>query len=141
MLGILLCGIVLVSGITAIYTPFHLLKPFLGGCILGLILHLVADICTKKGLVPLYPFTEDYRICGSIRPCNKEDFRIRLFHLYIGGVIIICCLTCLFSFPAYLEWLVCGSAGICLIVVMIVHAEVRMETPATSRVRTPCYNK
>ena len=132
VLGILLCGIVLVSGITALYTPFHLIKAFLGGCILGLILHLVADICTKKGLVPLYPFTEGYRICGSIRPCNKEDRRIRLFHVYTGVVIAICGLACLFPLPGYVKWLICGSAGISLVMVMIVHAEVRMEIPVSS---------
>jgi len=53
---------------------------FAEGVILGMVLHLAEDMCTKKGIFPAYPFSER-RVAGSIRPCNTEDPRITEFHI------------------------------------------------------------
>ena len=53
---------------------------FLGGLVLGLLLHLVLDLCTRKGISPFYPFST-YHLKGSIRPCDAGDRRIVYFHL------------------------------------------------------------
>jgi hypothetical protein len=60
---------------------------FLGGLALGLILHLVLDLCTRKGIFPLFPFSM-FRIKGSIRPCDMSDHRIRNFHVMILMILI-----------------------------------------------------
>jgi len=63
---------------------------FLGGVMMGLILHLVEDLCTKKGITPFFPFSTT-RISGSIRPCNTSDRRIAQFHYYdcsVAGIIL-----------------------------------------------------
>ena len=54
---------------------------FLGGVMMGMVLHLIEDLCTKKGISPLFPFSTT-RISGSIRPCDKTDRRITQFHLF-----------------------------------------------------------
>ncbi|MGA2933896.1 MAG: metal-dependent hydrolase [Methanomicrobiales archaeon] len=56
-----------------------LVKMFLLGVILGLALHLMEDLCTRKGISPLFPFGS-VSISGSIRPCNRTDPRIARFH-------------------------------------------------------------
>ena len=65
---------------------------FAGGVMLGMVLHLAEDMCTKKGIFPAFPFSERC-VAGSIRPCNTEDPRITEFHiLYItiaGGFLSI----------------------------------------------------
>lgn len=53
---------------------------FLAGLLLGLILHLIEDLCTLKGIFPAYPF-RDWRLSGTIRPCNKADPRIGRYHV------------------------------------------------------------
>lgn len=63
---------------------------FLGGILTGLILHLVEDLCTRKGISPLFPFSTK-RISGSIRPCDATDRRIAQFHYFdcsMTGVIL-----------------------------------------------------
>jgi len=61
---------------------------FLCGVMLGMILHLVEDLCTRKGITPLFPFS-NARISGSIRPCNITDRRIAQFHFYDCSVACI----------------------------------------------------
>jgi len=65
---------------------------FAGGIMMGMVLHLAEDMCTKKGIFPAFPFSERC-VAGSIRPCNTEDPRITEFHiLYItiaGGFLSI----------------------------------------------------
>ncbi|MCK9630618.1 MAG: metal-dependent hydrolase [Methanoregula sp.] len=58
---------------------------FLVGAMLGLVLHLVEDLCTRKGITPLFPFSTT-KISGSIRPCDTNDRRIAQFHYYYGSV-------------------------------------------------------
>ena len=60
------------------------------GVMLGMILHLIEDLCTRKGITPLFPFSTT-RISGSIRPCDTTDRRIAQFHLYhcsVAGIIL-----------------------------------------------------
>ena len=54
---------------------------FLGGVMIGMILHLVEDLCTRKGISPFFPFSTT-RISGSIRPCDMDDRRITQFHFF-----------------------------------------------------------
>ncbi|MFA5267405.1 MAG: metal-dependent hydrolase [Methanoregula sp.] len=63
---------------------------FLCGVMLGLVLHLIEDMCTRKGITPLFPFSTT-RVSGSIRPCNTTDRRIAQFHFYhcsVTGIIL-----------------------------------------------------
>ncbi|NMB78085.1 MAG: metal-dependent hydrolase [Methanomicrobiales archaeon] len=63
---------------------------FLAGVLTGLILHLIQDACTRKGITPLYPFSETM-VFGSIRPCDTTDRRIAQFHYYhysVTGIIL-----------------------------------------------------
>ena len=63
-------------------------EAFLGGLMLGLILHLVEDLCTRKGITPVFPFSTT-KIFGSIRPCDSTDRRISQFHYYDCSVAVI----------------------------------------------------
>jgi len=59
----------------------NLAVAILCGTMLGLVLHLVEDLCTKKGITPLFPFSTTM-VSGSIRPCDTTDRRIGQYHLY-----------------------------------------------------------
>ncbi|MDD1704579.1 MAG: metal-dependent hydrolase [Methanoregula sp.] len=58
----------------------------LAGILLGLCLHLAEDLCTRKGITPLYPFST-LRLSGTIRPCDTRDGRIRQFSIQHGLVL------------------------------------------------------
>ena len=79
----------------------------------------------------MYPFDETCRIAGSIRPCNTRDFRIRDFHILTG--IAIAVIVLIYSTglcPDGLKWPISiGALAACLIM-MLRHAEVKMEIPA-----------
>ena len=60
----------------------------LGGVMLGLILHLIEDLCTRKGITPIFPFSTT-KVFGSIRPCDSTDRRIGQFHYYDCSVAAI----------------------------------------------------
>ena len=68
------------------YIPVSLVMGFLGGILLGMLLHLAEDLCTRKGISPLYPLN-DTRIFGSIRPCDVLDNRVLRFHIYHGSIL------------------------------------------------------
>jgi membrane-bound metal-dependent hydrolase YbcI (DUF457 family) len=109
--------------------PLYFLRIFLAGIIIGLILHFLEDICTKKGLCLFYPFNDTYRISGSIRPCNTNDTRIRLFHFQLGIVIIGIFLFYYTGFcPGYLKWPISIAALCVCIVMMLYYAEVRINS-------------
>jgi len=59
---------------------------FLGGLVLGLLLHLLLDLCTRKGISPFFPFST-YHLKGSIRPCDAGDRRIPYFH--VTGIVVL----------------------------------------------------
>lgn len=107
----------------------HYVRVFSAGIIIGLLFHFLEDICTKKGLCLMYPFNETCRIAGSIRPCNREDLRIRHFHILTG--VAIAAIILLYSMglcPEYLKWPVSiGTLAVCT-VMMLHDAEVRMTT-------------
>ena len=91
-------GVLFVSGIltgiiysSAALSGTHVPDPanaFLAGIFLGMILHLAEDLCTRKGITPLFPFS-DLRITGSIRPCDAGDRRIGHFHVQHCSVLIL----------------------------------------------------
>ena len=71
-------------------TALHLPAAFLGGVMLGLVLHLIEDMCTRKGISPLFPFSTT-RVSGSIRTCDMTDQRIAQFHIYdcsVEGIVL-----------------------------------------------------
>ena len=61
---------------------------FLCGVMLGMVMHLLEDLCTRKGITPFYPFS-NARVSGSIRPCDTTDRRIAQFHFYDCSVACI----------------------------------------------------
>ncbi|MFA4861864.1 metal-dependent hydrolase [Methanoregula sp.] len=61
---------------------------FLWGLLFGLILHLIEDLCTRKGITPVFPLSTT-KVFGSIRPCDSTDRRIAQFHYYDGSVAAI----------------------------------------------------
>lgn len=58
------------------------------GLFLGMIIHLCQDLCTRKGIAPLYPFCE-LNLHGSIRPCDIHDPRIPRFHVQHCAVLLV----------------------------------------------------
>lgn len=89
---------------TTLYLPAALLY----GVMLGMVLHLIEDLCTRKGISPLFPFITT-RISGSIRPCDTSDRRIAQFHFYhcsVAGIII--------GFQLLGNWQGASSVPVCL---------------------------
>jgi hypothetical protein len=68
------------------WAVLSLVRMFLLGIILGLVLHLVEDLCTRTGISPLFPFGS-VSISGSIRPCNEADRRIARFQAQHGTTL------------------------------------------------------
>ena len=125
--GLIGVGIALLMHAYPAYPDLLYPRMFLAGIIIGLLFHFVEDCCTKKGLVPLYPFNESYRIAGNIRPCNTEDSRIRQFHFQ--ALVILAAIVLLYATglcPEFLKWPVSIAALITWIAVMFYSAEVRI---------------
>lgn len=88
--GIFLCSGAIVCFPVIVLIPIHMgfaVLGFLAGLSGGLVLHLVGDLCTRKGITPLFPFSGT-RISGTIRPCDKADCRIARYHAYHGIAMI-----------------------------------------------------
>lgn len=64
------------------------LAAFVSGVIAGLILHLVEDACTFRGIAPFFPFST-MRVSGSIRPCDGTDRRIARYHVHHCSVAVV----------------------------------------------------
>ena len=82
----LLLPVFILMSSAALYLP----TAFLCGVMLGMVLHLLEDSCTRKGITPLFPFST-MAISGSIRPCDTADKRIARFHLYhcsLAGIFL-----------------------------------------------------
>lgn len=60
---------------------------FTAGILCGFALHLVEDVCTRKGVTPLFPFST-VRIAGSIRPCDPTDSRIIQYQVQHCGMAV-----------------------------------------------------
>jgi len=119
----ILCAPVLIFNLPL---PVGLLV-FLGGLFLGLVLHLIEDLCTRKGISVFFPFSE-HRIKGSIRPCDLGDPRIRRFQIQHCSILVI-----LFVFLATGTWpagvlIASGFAGFSVCIgSMILQSDVRIE--------------
>lgn len=109
----------------------YYMRVFLAGIIIGFLFHFLEDICTRKGLCLMYPFDENCRISGSIRPCNTEDFRIRHFHILTGAAIaVMIALYYTGLCPDTLKWPVSvGTLAVCT-VLMLYQADVTMTASA-----------
>jgi membrane-bound metal-dependent hydrolase YbcI (DUF457 family) len=84
--GILLVPTIILTGSSAMNIPMA----FFCSILLGLVLHQTEDMCTYKGITPLFPFST-MTIAGSIRPCDTADRRIAQFHFYhcsMAGIIL-----------------------------------------------------
>lgn len=82
-------------------------------------LHLIQDLCTRKGITPLFPFSE-MEVSGSIRPCDRYDPRIFRFHVQH---FIAACLIYFTGLPPgkpafFLPALGSVCAALCLIVMV-----------------------
>jgi hypothetical protein len=111
------------------YIPVPMFMGFLGGLLTGMLLHLAEDLCTRKGITPIYPF-DDTKIVGSIRPCDVLDNRILRYHIYHGTVLFFFLL-----FLSAAHWPVFDLAavsilsfGICILS-MVYKSDVRIELP------------
>jgi membrane-bound metal-dependent hydrolase YbcI (DUF457 family) len=127
--------ITLVSGCLICFTlwvfPFsqgtYPLEILLSGIVIGFILHFLEDICTKKGVMPLFPFNDRFRISGSIRPCNRSDRRILCFQVgLIGTVALLFLLYYSGACLAYLNWPVSIAALVICTIVMMHCSNVRI---------------
>lgn len=127
--GFIACCVFLIMDLFPFSPELHYVRVFSAGIIVGLLFHFFEDLCTKKGLCLMYPFNETCRISGSIRPCNREDFRIRHFHILTGvAIAAIFLLYCTGLCPEDLKWPVSiGTLAVCT-VMMLHDAEVRMTT-------------
>ncbi len=76
------------SFILMAHTTQYLTAALLYGVMFGMVLHLIEDMCTRKGIAPFFPFSTT-RICGSIRPCDTTDRRIAQFHFHHCSVAVI----------------------------------------------------
>jgi membrane-bound metal-dependent hydrolase YbcI (DUF457 family) len=126
VLGGIVMGLAFLSGDPRVVLPA---AGFTAGLVSGLFLHLVQDACTKKGIFPLYPFT-DTRLTGSIRPCDIMDRRITGFHVYHGTVLFFFLL--IQSAATLSVYEIAGfsifSLGLCN-VTMVWQSETRIESP------------
>jgi membrane-bound metal-dependent hydrolase YbcI (DUF457 family) len=107
-LGAALATILLVPAFIIDSTALFLSAAFLCGTMLGLMLHLAEDMCTRKGITPLFPFSTTM-VSGSIRPCNTTDRRIAQFHFYhcsVAGIIL--------GFQYLESWQGIASVPLCL---------------------------
>jgi hypothetical protein len=60
---------------------------FLAGVLLGILLHLIEDLCTRKGIFPCFPFSIA-TVTGTIRPCDMIDLRIGQYHIQHCAVLL-----------------------------------------------------
>lgn len=105
--------------------PVLLVMGFLAGLFFGMFLHLVQDLCCRKGIALFYPFN-DTKIYGSIRPCDVIDRRITGFYVYHATVLFFFLLIqSAAGFPLY-EMIAFGLLSITLCVgSMIWQSEVK----------------
>ncbi|MDD1686454.1 metal-dependent hydrolase [Methanoregula sp.] len=127
---------VILAVITSLLTiPFRsfisvsMVMVFLGGLLLGLLLHLGQDLCTHKGIFPFYPFN-DIRFAGSIRPCDIFDKRIPRIQI-CHGLVLILFLVLLYTlhWPIY-DLLICSYLGVCTCIgYMFCVSEISIKRP------------
>jgi len=109
--------------------PVLLVMGLLAGLLFGMILHLAEDCCCRKGIALFYPFN-DFRIYGSIRPCDVIDRRITGFYVYHATVLFFFLLIQSAVHVSLCEMIALGIFSICLCVgSMFWQSEVRVELP------------
>jgi len=143
VLGILLYFSIL-SGIAYVlvllfknYLPVSLAMGFLGGLLIGMLIHLAEDLCTRKGITPVYPLN-DTKIVGSIRPCDVLDNRILRFHIYHGTVLFFFVVFLYAVHSSVYELIACSFLGVGACVgSMIFLSEVSIERSGTGRSDNP----
>ncbi|MGA2917452.1 metal-dependent hydrolase [Methanoregula sp.] len=110
---------------------------FLAGLTLGLGLHMVFDLCTRKGVFPFFPFSP-LRIKGSIRPCDTTDHRIWDFHI-VGLVILAAVVVLILAGPSTAGFVLpAGLLGSCAFIgIMILLSGIRKATTGGEHDDTP----
>lgn len=73
--GIFVGTFLIPATIIQFYLGPSLIYGFFGGAFIGMLLHFIEDLCTRKGVYPLFPFSTA-KISGTIRPCDRTDKRI-----------------------------------------------------------------
>lgn len=133
---------------TAISVPLFLMTrmgslyyaaALLGGVMIGLVLHLVQDLCTKKGIVPFFPFST-MMVSGSIRPCDGTDRRIAQYKFYACTTACILLGFRYLADPQGMVWEILSIFGLVSCLVMMVwssDAEIIREPVGIPPVRTP----
>ena len=119
------------------YIPVPKVMGFLGGLLMGMLLHLAEDLCTRKGITPCYPFN-DTKIIGSIRPCDVLDNRILRYHIYHGTVLFFFLVFLYAIHWSVYELTACGFLGVGACVgSMVFLSEVSIERTGTGRSGNP----
>ena len=121
VIAAMLSGVILVPAlISGIAAVLAFSTVFLAGVALGLCLHLAEDLCTMKGISPLFPFSTS-TLCGSIRPCNSADRRIARFqaqHASVLGVFLALHATGLLPVPLLRDL---SLPGLCILIGWMVY--------------------
>lgn len=148
---LILAGII--AGLASIPNVFpgflpgtNLIPLFVLGFILGLVLHMIQDLCTRKGITPLYPF-RTLSISGSIRPCIVTDTRIGKFQVHhFSAAAVILGIHYFITSPGFL-FVVISIIALCICLGMMIrqsdivisHNPAMKTHPAGEelRIRTP----
>ena len=110
----------------------HWMRIFLGSIIFGMLFHFIADTCTRKGLCLFYPFSEAYLLAGTIRPCRRDDNRIRNFHMIVfTGAFIVFVFTIKGILPGNLKYI--GGIPVFVICTILMLAGSGVELTYQSR--------
>jgi hypothetical protein len=91
----------------------------LNGIFFGLVLHLTQDLCTRKGIFPVFPFST-WMIAGSIRPCDKTDPRIGKYLIQHCTILLVLFALASTGFltPPQLTLLSVLGLGVCLLLMI-----------------------
>lgn len=135
---ILLAGII--AGLASIPTIFlrtlpgtNLIPLFVLGFILGLALHMIQDLCTRKGITPLYPF-RTLSVSGSIRPCIVTDTRIGKFQIHhCSAAAVILGIQSFLSLPGFLLVAISGIALCICLGIMIRKSDITITDNSAAR--------
>lgn len=117
----------------------HAAVVFLAGVLLGISLHLIEDLCTRKGIFPLFPFSL-WTIAGSIRPCDKTDPRIGQYHIQHCTVLLVIFgldSTGLLAPPQFMLLSVLGLSVCLVTMIWLSDAAVRPAKPDNEDQRLP----
>lgn len=130
-----------IAGISVALTGNHgMLLPaviFGLGLIAGMFLHLIQDLCTRKGIVPFFPFSTT-KICGSIRPCDIFDRRIFRFHVWHGLVLSLFLIIVYTTPMPVFDLLACAGIALCACIGYLpAVSEVIMERGSSADGRAP----